>query len=368
MSDTLVYTSEEPEIEFGLHNSRVARVGAELFGSFLLFFMLFAGTTWVALMSTYSMVAVVGLITGLAYAAVTLIFGKVSGGHFNPAVSFAAALTSQISWLDAILYIIAQIVASIGAGALVKVMLPTSSSITLKTWLAQALNGYDKLSPSYSSLSSANLTFGIATAIVIEILLTCVVIGAYFSTVDESGKHKPSHVAAVGVAYGASTMVAYYIDGGSFNPARSTGIAIVSKIFTNTSTNPLSQLWVFWICPLLGAAVVALVCIIRTSVVANQRAAAQELIAMRMEKEAAEEAEYDFDSVDGDEYDEDYDESEEPDESDESDESSDEASQDSEINADDSEKVEQAAESTTKTSVNIVFESSEEANEGNETK
>lgn len=65
--------------------------------------------------------AFIALLTGIVYAAVTVIFGSISGAQFNPAVSVAAMLTGKTHVLDGILYIIAQVLGGIGAGAAILV-------------------------------------------------------------------------------------------------------------------------------------------------------------------------------------------------------------------------------------------------------
>ena len=64
----------------------------------------------------------------------------------------------------------------------------------------------------------------------------------------------------MGIAYGLGAAVAYPLTGAGLNPARSTGIAVFAQN-QGLSQQPLQQLWVFWICPILAAAVVALVII-----------------------------------------------------------------------------------------------------------
>ena len=83
------------------------RVGAELVGSFFICFAIYTICTLDAIVSNLNM-AFIALMTGAAYAVMTLVFGKISGGQFNPAVSIAAMLTGKTHALDGILFIIAQ--------------------------------------------------------------------------------------------------------------------------------------------------------------------------------------------------------------------------------------------------------------------
>jgi len=88
------------------------RVGAELAGSFIVFFAIYSFTTFGTALFGINM-AFIALATGIAYAAVTLVFSKVSGGQLNPAITLAAILTGKTKVLDGILYIIAQVLGGI---------------------------------------------------------------------------------------------------------------------------------------------------------------------------------------------------------------------------------------------------------------
>ena len=81
------------------------RVCAELAGSFLLCFAIYAFSTWGSAVYGINIVFF-ALATGLAYAAVTAIFSRVSGGQLNPAITVASVLVSKTKILDGILYVI----------------------------------------------------------------------------------------------------------------------------------------------------------------------------------------------------------------------------------------------------------------------
>ncbi len=83
------------------------RVGAELVGSFIICFAIYAICSLGSAVYGINM-AFIALLTGIVYAAVTVIFGSISGAQFNPAVSVAAMLTGKTHVLDGILYIIAR--------------------------------------------------------------------------------------------------------------------------------------------------------------------------------------------------------------------------------------------------------------------
>ncbi|ETY71576.1 MIP/aquaporin family protein [Bifidobacterium moukalabense] len=236
------------------------RVGAELVGSFFICFAIYTICTLDAIVSNLNM-AFIALLTGAAYAVMILIFGRISGGQFNPAVSIAAMLTGKTRVLDGILYIIAQLLGGIGAGAAIRFLLPTSEQVPFKSWLSLAVNGFDKASISYSTLANLGLSFGITLAVVVELIAGLIIAATAMRGMGEHDESNTKYAVAMGLAYAVGTTITYPVTGAALNPARATGIAIFAQ---NQGLNeePLQQLWVFWICPVLAAAVVALVIIV----------------------------------------------------------------------------------------------------------
>ena len=105
------------------------------------------------------------------------------------------------------------------------------------------------------------MTFSITLAIAVEVIAGIVIVAAALRTTGEHGESSTNHAVAMGLTYGIGTAIAYPVTGAALNPARATGIAIFAQ---NQGLNeePLQQLWVFWICPVLAAAVVALIVIV----------------------------------------------------------------------------------------------------------
>ena len=236
------------------------RVCAELAGSFLLCFAIYAFSTWGSAVYGINIVFF-ALATGLAYAAVTAIFSRVSGGQLNPAITVASVLVSKTKILDGILYVIAQVIGAIAAGFAVVKLLPTSEQVAAKVWLTPAVNGFENGSVSYSLLTQYGITFSITLAIVVEVVASLIVVATAMSSLGDHGESSDRHVIAMGLAYGLATAISYPVTGAGLNPARSTGIALAA-MNEGLTQNPLQQLWVFWISPVLAAAVVALVMII----------------------------------------------------------------------------------------------------------
>ena len=177
------------------------RVGAELVGSFIICFAIYSICTLGSAIYGVNM-AFIALLTGLVYAAATLIFGTISGAQFNPAVSVAAMLSGKTHVLDGVLYIIVQVLGGIGAGAAIRFLLPTSEQVTLKIWLTPVINGFDKNSVSYATLGNYGVSFSITLAIAVELVAGIIIVATALNTTSESGKTNTSHAIAMGLAYG----------------------------------------------------------------------------------------------------------------------------------------------------------------------
>jgi aquaporin Z len=227
-----------------------ARVCAELAGSFLVCFAIYMictfGTSIYGLDLAYIVVG-----TALAYAVVTAMLGRVSGGQFNPAITVAAILTGKTKVVAGILYVIVQVVGAIAAAGAVRWILP------MKTWLTPAVNGYGTGSVSSATTSSASVSFGISMAIVVEVIAAIIIIAVAMRHTDANGKPNATYAPVIGAAYGLGVAMTYTVTGAALNPARATGIALFGQN-QGLSTQPLQQLWIFWLAP----AIVALVMII----------------------------------------------------------------------------------------------------------
>ena len=230
------------------------RVGAELAGSCIVFFAIYAFSTFGSALFGINM-AFIALATGVAYAAVTLIFAKVSGGQFNPAITLASMLIGRTKPLDGVLYIVAQVLGGLIAGAILVGILPTTETLTKKIWLTDVVNGFGDGSVSASMLSSVSASFDITLAVIVEIIASILVVAAAMATSHDDAD-ATAHATAMGLAYGLGAAMAYPVTGAGMNPARSTFARNAGL-----AQNPMQQLWVFWICPILAAAIVAMVMI-----------------------------------------------------------------------------------------------------------
>ena len=246
---------------------RWIRAAAELAGTFLICAVIYLSYSFGQLVMGQPSVVLPVLGTALAYLVVTAVLGSVSGGHFNPAVTVAAMFTSQIGIVDGLIYIVAQVIGAIGAGALAVALIPVSKSFPDKNWLMLSVNGFSEGSPAAAALRQQHIDFGAPMAIVVELIGCIIVVAAAITTLRSDGRARRNHALYTGLAYGVGVLVTYPITCSGLNPARSTGIAIFAQA-KHMAVSPISQLWLFWICPLLAASLVALV-IIMTSIITN---------------------------------------------------------------------------------------------------
>ena len=179
---------------------------------------------------------------GIVMAALVALIGPISGSHVNPAVTLGAFLSRRISIMDAVGYWVAQFIGGILGALLLLWVMHTVPGYT-RSRVGLAANGWG------SSPSSALHVSG-AGAFLIEVIITAV-----FVLVVLSATRKEANVAISGAVIGLglllANLVATPIDGASVNPARSFGPALV------TAGQPIRQVWLFILAPLIGAVLAA---------------------------------------------------------------------------------------------------------------
>jgi MIP family channel proteins len=209
-----------------------APVIAEALGTFL-FVVIGAGSIVVGAFAPDAAPGLVGvaLAHGLALAVLVSALGAVSGGHFNPAVTFSLWLGGKIDARTGAVYLAAQLIGAVAAGLVLRAILPESA------W-----------APSH--IGTPGLAAGISPAagIAVEAILTIVLVLAVFGTaVDPRGPRLGGF--AIGMAVAADILVGGPLTGAAMNPARWFGPAVASGFLDNA---------IVWIAgPLLGAAVAA---------------------------------------------------------------------------------------------------------------
>ena len=215
------------------------KLAAELIGTFVLVLV----GCGAAVYTGVNLVAT-GLAFGLAIVMMAYAFGRISGGHFNPAVSVGAALGGRIAWKDAALYAAAQVVGAL-VGALV-------------LWVAlHGFDGYDSARDGIGANAFGDTNgngYAWWAAFLLELVLTAIFVLVILAVTDERNDTVAFAPLVIGLTLAAIHFVAIPATGTSVNPARSIG----PGIFTFDGDHIL-QLWLFILAPLVGAAVAGVV-------------------------------------------------------------------------------------------------------------
>jgi len=179
---------------------------------------------------------------GLTVLVMVYAIGSISGCHINPAITVAMLVAGKIKGKDAIAYIIAQCIgAIIGAGILLAIAKGLPGYSLAENGLGQ--NGFGAHSPAGYSL---------AACFVAELVLTALFLFVIFGSTSEKA---PKGFAGISIGFTLVLIhiVAIPITGTSVNPARSLGPAVF------VGGEALPQLWLFWVAPLVGGILAAIV-------------------------------------------------------------------------------------------------------------
>lgn len=178
---------------------------------------------------------IIALAFGLVLTAIASVFGKVSGAHVNPAVSIAMAIDKRMSVIECIEYVIVQILGGIVGAEILGII----------------FGGYTSLGANgYGTLSALGETTTLATALVVEILLTFTFVLVVLAV--SAKQDKGTNGIVLGLTLALVHMFGIPFTGTSVNPARSIGPALFTR------GDALSQLWVFIVAPIVGAILAAL--------------------------------------------------------------------------------------------------------------
>ncbi|MGV0978001.1 aquaporin Z [Empedobacter falsenii] len=217
----------------------------------------FFGTFWLVFGGCGSAIFAAGIPElGIGYAGVALAFGltvltmayavgHISGGHFNPAVSFGLFAGGRFDGKQLFPYIISQVLGAIAAAGVLYLIASGNADFAIDNTKAGAFasNGYGAFSPhGYSMLS----------AFLIEFVLTAFFLIVILGATDKFANGKFAGI-AIGLALTLIHLISIPITNTSVNPARSTSQAIFVR------GEPLTQLWLFWVAPIAGAIVGGLI-------------------------------------------------------------------------------------------------------------
>ena len=180
----------------------------------------------------------VALAFGLTVLTGAYALGHISGGHFNPAVSFGLWAGGRFPTKDLLPYIVAQVAGGILAGFILLQIASGTAGFAIDNNSAGAFatNGFDAFSPGGYSMTAAFLCEVVMTAMFLVIIL-----GA-------THKNAPAGFAPIAIGLGLTLihLISIPVTNTSVNPARSTGVALM------VGGTPLSQLWLFWVAPIIG--------------------------------------------------------------------------------------------------------------------
>jgi aquaporin Z len=213
----------------------------------------FIGTFWLVLGGCGSAVLAAALPDiGIGYAGVALAFGltvltgayafgHISGAHFNPAVTFGIYTAGRMPFSEVIPYWVAQVAGGIVAGAVLYSIASGNAGFDASAGFAS--NGYAEHSPQGYTMEAA-----LICEIVMTFMFLLVILGS-------TSPRAPVGFAplAIGLALTLIHLISIPVTNTSVNPARSTGVAIFQGGWA------ISQLWLFWVAPLIGGGVAGLV-------------------------------------------------------------------------------------------------------------
>ncbi|CAM2983303.1 aquaporin Z [Acinetobacter celticus] len=183
----------------------------------------------------------VALAFGLTVLTGAYALGHISGGHFNPAVSIGLWVGGRFNTKDLIPYIIAQIIGAVLAALVLYFVVSGQAGFAGTGGFAS--NGFGELSPGKYSLGSA---------LIIEVVLTAMFLMIIMGATDQRAPVGFAPL-AIGLALTLIHLISIPVTNTSVNPARSTGVAFFAE------TAALSQLWLFWVAPIIGAVLGALI-------------------------------------------------------------------------------------------------------------
>ena len=209
-----------------MSNSLTRRAAAECIGTFGLVFIA-AGAAMADELSNGGL-GLVGnaLASGLIVTAMIYATGHISGAHLNPAVTLGFALVRRISLRDAGVYFVAQMVGAIAAAALLRLLLGK-----------------------VGIMGGHAITIDPVKAVGIEIALTFLLMFVIMAVATDKRAVGRAAAIAIGATVTFDIMVGGPLTGGSMNPARTTGPAILASNWHDR--------WVYWVGPPIGAAIAA---------------------------------------------------------------------------------------------------------------
>ncbi len=212
------------------------KFAAEVLGTFVLVFF----GVGAAVMSGGDYVAT-GLSFGLTVVVMAYAVGRVSGGHFNPAVTVGAALGGRLPWSATPIYVGAQLLGALVAGAVLFGLLHGFEGYTAEGNIGA--NSFGDQGSGYAAWA----------AFLLEMVMTAVFVWIILGVTDARNEFQAfMGPLAIGLALAMIHFASMGATGTSVNPARSIGVGVFG------GTEAILQLWLFILAPLVGAAIAGL--------------------------------------------------------------------------------------------------------------
>ena len=216
--------------------------GAEFFGTF---WLVLGGCGSAVLAAAFPGVGIgllgVSLAFGLTVLTMAFAIGHISGCHLNPAVSVGLCVGGRFPASKLLPYIIAQVLGAIAAGGVLFLIASGKAGFDVAAGFAS--NGFDEHSP-------GGYTF--LAALICEVVMTMMFLIVILGSTDNRA---PAGLApiAIGMCLTLIHLISIPVTNTSVNPARSTGVAVYVGGWA------VSQLWLFWVAPIVGAILGAVV-------------------------------------------------------------------------------------------------------------
>lgn len=218
------------------------KYGAEFVGTF---WLVLGGCGSAVLAAAFPQVGIgllgVSLAFGLTVLTMAYAIGHISGCHLNPAVSVGLWAGGRFPANQLLPYIVSQVLGAIAAGAVLYLIASGKAGFDVSAGFAS--NGFGEHSPGGYSLQAA-----VVSEVVMTALFLIVILGA-------TDKRAPAGFApiAIGLCLTLIHLISIPVTNTSVNPARSTGVAVFAGGWAT------SQLWLFWVAPIVGGVIGAMV-------------------------------------------------------------------------------------------------------------
>jgi aquaporin Z len=217
------------------------KLGAEFIGTF---WLVLGGCGSAVLAAAFPELGIgfagVALAFGLTVLTMAFAIGHISGCHLNPAVSVGLMVGGRFSSRELLPYIVAQVLGGLAGAAILYVIASGQAGFETAGF---ASNGYGEHSP-----GGYNLTSALVTEVVMTFMFLIIILGA-------TDERAPAGLAPIAIGLGLTLihLISIPVTNTSVNPARSTGVALFEGGWA------ISQLWLFWVAPIVGAALAGVV-------------------------------------------------------------------------------------------------------------